>query len=192
MWTHPLPLAVHLVVAAPPRSLLLTAAFLLATLSLHPLAPVPPRLGGHSPTAFLALLSALPVRAGPPVLRLPAAASAPTASVVVAPGWPLLVTGPRDGRGVQPAMGAVVVVVVVLALAAPPAVCGLSPLQRRAHLSRASSSAAASHLLPAVLVEPRLPVQLVHQVVLAKAKVRVAASCHLVGVVVAVLQRVNH
>lgn len=37
-----------------------------------------------------------------------------------------------------------------------------------------------------------MPVQLVHQVVLAEAKVRVAAGRHLVGVVVAVLVRVDH
>lgn len=171
MLTRPLPLAVRLMsmaVSSRPPLPAIASPLLLSSFSdpIDSLALVPPRLC-RSPSALLAILCALPVRPRPPVLRLPSApAAAPR--VVMSPRWPLLVARPGDRRGVQPAMGAVVMVV---ALAAPPAICGLSPLQGSSGRTRAPSTTAAASCLASVFVESRLPVELVHGMVLAKAKV---------------------
>lgn len=183
---HPLPLAVRLVAMAissrPPLAAIASSVLLSSfSASIDPFALMSPCSSGPSP-AVLAVLRAFPMRPGLPVLRLPRPAAA-TPGVVVAPGRPLVRARPGNHRGIQADVRGVVV---VLALAAPPALRGLAPLQGGPDRTRASSTAAST-----MLVEACLSVELIGGVVLAEAEVRIVCG-GLVGVVIAVLMGVHH
>ena len=187
---HPLPLTIHLIAMAtsswPPLAAI-TSSLLLSPFptSINPFALVSPSLSSPS-SAIFAIFCTFALWPGLPVLRL-TSPSAATPGVMMAPGWPLLRAWPRDDRGIQSDMWAVVV---MLSFAAPPALGGLAPLQWRPDRPRASSTTTTSYLATG-FVQARLSVELISQMVLAIAKVWIVCGS-LVGVVVSVLVRVNH